>query len=126
MKSVRSVLFLSVALVLLGGCANIGYIMDTYGTMQPEQFRHNGKMYRIFDLPDEGKIMVTPSIGNAFAIGIAEGVTLNSVNATPAKVIFQRVIEDYLEQSGRECEVLDGYILADPQWEFVYKTKGSG
>jgi hypothetical protein len=112
-------LFMGVS-VFLSGCAGVSYILENYEGVPVKNFEHRGSEFRIFDLPNQQKLMITPSIMDAAASGIVPGLTLGLVRDTTPKPIFQDATVAYLASEGRKCTVTDGYILIEPQWEFRY------
>lgn len=113
-------LFIAAICLPLAGCAGISYIIDTYDNVPVQDFEHKGSEFRIFDLPNQKKLMITPSIMDAAASGIVPGLTFGLVRDATPKPIFADATEAYLRSSGRKCTVTDGYVLYEPQWEFRY------
>jgi hypothetical protein len=109
------------AAVILSGCANLNYVMENYNGIEPVNFAVAGAdEYRVFDKPDQNRMMISSSLSSAMGQGAAAGLTLGAVDATPAKPLFQRAAEEYLASTGRSCTIVDGYLLIKPQWEFKY------
>lgn len=108
------------AMVLVSGCAGVGYILENYTGVEVVQVAMPDDTYRVFDKPSEGKMMVTSSIGAAAGQGIGKGLTLTILDTTPPKPRFQAAAEKFLVDSGRTCVITDGYILITPQFEFKY------
>ena len=103
------------------GCANVQYIEQNYSGVAVESVETQYDTFRVFDKAGEGRMMITSSLGSAVGQGLVGGLLYNpTVGATP-KPVFQEAVEKYLAHSGRRCVVLDGYLLAEPQWEFRYK-----
>ena len=63
MKSSK-VLALAVA-AGLAGCGTLNYITKTYSDIRVIDFAGVDDTYRIFDRPDIGRLMITPSFGAA-------------------------------------------------------------
>jgi hypothetical protein len=111
------------AALMLGGCASASYVMSEYGGIDPVPFDGGTDIYRVFDKPAANKVMITPSIARAMGAGAASGLTFGAVpisdNVGP-KPEYERVAIAYLKSTGRECRILDGYLVITAQWEFKY------
>lgn len=108
-------------LMLLSGCSGLGYVMENYEDVPLEKFRYRGHTYRIFDNEMQSKLMITPSLSASLGQGAIQGLTLNSINASPPKPVYQAVAEAYLRKRYGNFQILDGYEVLDPQWEFLYR-----
>lgn len=78
--------------------------------------------YRVFEHKTDSTLMTTPSLGKAMGPGIVRGATLGM--AGPATPIdgHRAAARQYLDTTGRaNCEIVSGYVLADPQYEFMFK-----
>ncbi len=117
---------ISVALALICGfasasCTGLSYAMETYGDVKPVNFDAYGRTWRVFDKPESGLIMLTPSIGDAAIAGAAEGATLGLAGSMDAtQLVFQSAAKDFLASTGRNCRILTARLVVDPQWEFSY------
>lgn len=108
--------------LMLGGCgAGVQYVVDNYRGVELKTFEvPDEDTYRVFDKPAENRLMITPSLGTAAAYGAVSGATFGAANVDGPKPIFERAALGYLASTGRTCRMLDGYIVARPQWEFKY------
>ena len=102
------------ALVLLAGCSGLNYAVQNYGDVDSKAHYYNGQKFSIFDKPDVGRLMVTPSAGQAFLQGLTFGLA-----ATP-EMTMQNAAQSYLDQTGRKCTVGDPKLIVDPQYEVFY------
>ena len=98
----------------LGACSGLGYIVETYGSVDAVTFQSQGMAWRIYDLPAANKVMVTPSVGRSAGQGLVLGAANN------AEQQFERAAIEWLAKTGRNCEVGNGFILVNPQYEFPY------
>jgi hypothetical protein len=111
----------------LGGCgAGVQYIMDEYRGVPVQEVVMPEDTYRVFDKPTENKMMLTPSLGATAGMGVAQGLTFNSFDATPPKPVFEAAAAQFLRNSGRSCELLETYLLVKPQWEVKYRCTAPG
>lgn len=117
----RASVLVAVSLTL-AGCSGVSYVLENYKDIEVKEVLVEGDdTYRVFDKPAAGKMMVTSSLSAAAGQGAIKGLTLYAVDAAPPKPRFQKAAETYLVNTGREgCRILDGYLLINPQWEFVY------
>lgn len=108
-------------LALVGCGAGVKYVLDEYTGVTPVQFDVAGDdTYRVFDKPTQNKLMITPSMGRAVAMGAGQGVTFGAADTSVPKPLYERAALGYLESTGRRCKLLDGYNVLHPQWEFKY------
>ncbi len=108
-----------VATVALAGCAGMD-AANEYSGISPVEFSWDGNDWRIFDKPDEGRLMITPSVGNALGTGLIEGLTFGAADRDIPKPRYQKVIMAWWVQNNRTCKITDGYKLISVQWEFTY------
>lgn len=101
----------------LAGCAGLSEILQ-YKDVSPVRMTDAGHVWRIFDKPLEHRLMITPTIGRAAGLGLGRGLT--GVDAIP-KPEFESAATAWLASTGRNCTLIDGYVLAEPQWEFKYR-----
>ena len=107
------------------GCATVQYISRNYADVPVTNVTTAYDDFRVYDKPGEGRMMITSSLGSAIGQGVIGGLTYNpAIGATP-KPVFQEAVEKYLASAGRRCAVTDGYLLAQPQWEFRYTCDAS-
>lgn len=80
--------------------------------------------YRVFEKPDESKIMTTPSIAASAFRGAARGATLGLAQVMTPEQKHEAAAKEYLVQTGRSnCTITSGYVLAEPQYEFTYSCQ---
>lgn len=97
--------------------------MQAYSDVPVQQVTTQYDTFRVFDKPAENRMMVTSSLASAAAQGFTGGLLLNpTVTATP-KPVFEEAAQAYLKQTGRNCKIVDGYLLVNPQWEFKYSCE---
>jgi hypothetical protein len=112
------------AALTLSGCASVDYVATEYGGMQPANFEvADVDTYRVFDKPAANKLMITPSLGRAAGAGFVSGLTFGAVSADDnlgRKPEFERASLAYLKSTGRDCRIMDGYVVIRGQWEFKY------
>lgn len=104
-------------------CGNLGYILKTYDeTTIKSDFDYQGEEYRIFDRKDLNKVMITPSLGSAASSGFVQGATFGIVKPENDERRYHNVAEKYLakDRPSQLCNVNEGRLLVNPQWEFVY------
>ena len=108
----------------LGGCAGVNYVVHEYSGIEPKSFDVAGEdTYRVFDRPDVNKLMITPSLNKAMGAGALQGLTFGGVDAMDSigpKPMFEHAALAYLASTGRQCRIIDGYLVVRPQWEFKY------
>ncbi|NOD94318.1 hypothetical protein GS636_16125 [Ruegeria sp. HKCCD4884] len=112
---------LCAALLYTASCSGMSYAMKTYGDVDPINFEAYGRTWRVFDKPESGLIMLTPSLGDAALAGAAEGATFGLAGSMdPTQLVFQSAAAEYLKSTGRTCDIRSARLVIDPQWEFTY------
>lgn len=105
--------------VLTAGCAGIQYA-NQYRGIEVERFSWDGQTWRIFDKPDEGRLMITPTLLRSARQGFVGGLFFGAFDTDIPKPRYEAATIGWLLESGRECTVTDGYEVVSPQWEFTY------
>lgn len=116
----RNIALISCISLTLSGCAGMNYAMDNYSGVAPVDFVSRGEEYRIFDKPNEQRMMVTPSLERSAGIGLVRGFTFGIAGNAIPKPFFENAVSDYLASTGRQCAIKDGFEIIEPQWEFRY------
>ncbi len=115
--------YLAIAL-LLAGCAATNYVLTEYAGIDVVNFNIPGAdTYRVFDKPAANKLRITPSIERAAGAGFVSGLTFGGVAAEDnigRKPEYENATLAYLKSTGRECRVIDGYVVLRGNWEFKY------
>ncbi|MER9710162.1 hypothetical protein NKJ13_07820 [Mesorhizobium sp. M0174] len=115
---------LSIALAIIAatvsGCQNSGYIMKTYNPVQKQVVQTSGGSFWVFDRPDLGKIMTTPSAGTIAAPAFINGATIGLVNIDPVIAAHQAVAQQYFAQTGRQCTIKTSFEIWRPEYEHTY------
>lgn len=108
---------------LLAGCAGIQYAASNYSDVNPVNWSYGGKSWRIFDKPEENRMMITAGIGESVGMGLAEGLTLGLVDADFHRNKYRDAAVAWLENQGRDCEETDTVLIIKPQWEVKYECE---
>lgn len=110
-----------VSVVAITGCSGINYAVENYSGVDVERFEANGQTWRIFDKPAEGRLMITPSLGKAVAVGAAKGATfgLSGGGASPVQY-FEAAANLFIKSRDESCQVKSGSLVINPQYEFFY------
>lgn len=112
--------------VLTAGCSGFRYANE-YRGVDVERFSWDGQTWRIFDKPEEGRLMITPTLLRSARQGFVGGLTLGAFDTDIPKPRYQAAADGWLVNSGRtECEITDGYEVTRPQWEFTYRCSMEG
>jgi hypothetical protein len=106
--------------VATGGCASVNYITQGYGDVPINEVTTQYDTFRIFDKPSDNRMMVTSSLASAMGQGFAGGLLFNPTLTANPKPVFEEAAQAYLKKTGRTCQITDGYLLIQPQWEFKY------
>lgn len=104
----------------LAGCQNAGYIMDTYNQVGKQIVQTPGGNFWVFDRPDLGKIMTSPSPGTIAGPAVFSGMTLGMVKLDPVVQAHQAVAKMWFKQTGRTCEIKTSSEIWRPEYEHTY------
>ena len=109
------------SMIVIAGCSGINYAVENYSGVDVERFEANGQTWRIFDKPEEGRLMITPTLGKAAAVGAAQGATfgLSDGGASPIQY-FEAAANLYIKSRDESCKVTSGSLVINPQYEFFY------
>ena len=107
--------------LLLTGCSIANY--DYSGT----PFRNHvvdGKEYRVYDQPENSRMMLTLSSADKTTGGFGMEFRLNLFEPEPSNESWIVAGQDFLNSYGRgNCKVTDASVLLPPQWEVTYECK---
>lgn len=116
----------AIALCFTASCANTGYVISEYGKTKVVKYEAPEQTIRVFDIPEKQKMMVTPTLGKAAAMGAGSGATLFIWNPGMEVGPMQKSAQHYLDSTGRNVEITSGRLLMKPQWEFLYEPRKYG
>lgn len=116
-------LLMGLVMFSVTGCATYDYAVSEYGDTPLVQFEHADRPFRIFDKHAAGKLMITPSLGDAADDGLFQGLTFGIVNTHPSEPLMHKAAAAYLTSTGRTCMVQTGYVIMQPEWEFRYQCE---
>lgn len=102
------------SILVISGCSGMQYAIDNYKGVEVVRHNYQGQTFRIFDKPEENRLMITPTIGQSAARGATFGA------ASTPEIYFQNAGQTFLTEAGRNCEVGDPKIVAPPQYEIFY------
>lgn len=78
--------------------------------------------YRVFEHKIDKTLMTTPSIGKAIGPGVVQGATLGLIEHKELIEGHRAAARQYLDTTGKSgCEIVSGYVIAGPQYEFMYR-----
>ncbi|MBP6012422.1 MAG: hypothetical protein KBA31_09360 [Alphaproteobacteria bacterium] len=113
-------LSLGLAALCLTACAYPKYVSDEYRYIPLTTFAYDNYSFRIFDKPSAGKLVITPSLGNAVSDTVIRNVTFGKYNNAIGQEKIEKAVIAYLAANGRKCQTTGATLLYDPQWEFTY------
>lgn len=114
-------LFAIAAICATTGCTGLQYAADNYTGVPVQNIKHAEKEWRIFDKPDQGRLMITPSLSDSAADGFASGLTLGLAGSPYLReATFRPAVEAYLSQVHGRCAITHGDLVVKPQFEFFY------
>lgn len=109
------------AVLGVSACGGLNYAMTNYSGVETVHFANNGKTYRVFDKPEEGRLMITPTIADAAAAGAIQGATLGiSGNPLGPQGEFRIAADAFVKSKNKSCTVTDGALVVSTQYEFFY------
>ena len=105
----------------LTACAGLDYVIENYSSVEMQQYSYAGENWRIFDKPTENRLMITPSMESAIAGGAKTGLTLGLAgNQGDPENRFRTAARMFVKQRDESCEIVDGKMLINPQYEYNY------
>ncbi|KHQ50354.1 hypothetical protein [Mameliella alba] len=118
MNRIATLVFVGV--IALGGCGpKMNYVLDTYKADELKVYSIQGQVWRIFDKPDIGKMMIATSVDTAAAEGARQGATFYLArDRWTTDPEFRPAATAYLAQRG--CTITGGRLLLKTQFEYDY------
>lgn len=121
MRNIRKSVVL-LGLLSVSACSGAGYAIENYAGVDVTRIEANGKIWRIFDKPNEKRLMITPSLGRAASVGAVQGATLGMSDGGKSSMNeFETVADAYIKSRNPSCEVTRGALVINPQYEFFYE-----
>lgn len=112
------------AVCALAGCAGINYAMENYSGVPVQRISHDDRGWRVYDKPQEGRLMITPSLGDSAGAGAATGLTLGLATSPYVyESTFKPTVQAYLAQKhgNGACRITSADLVVKPQFEFFYE-----
>ena len=109
--------------LVLTGCGNFRYVVKEYGSVgKPLTYYAPEMTVRIFDKPDQGKMMITESLGDAARHGAVDGLSLGLAHTTRANAgEMEAAAKSYLDRKPRRYRTTGIRQLVPTQWEVTYE-----
>lgn len=60
------------SLLSLSACGNVGSVISDYGSVRPVTQQHEGIDWKFYDKPEEGRMMVAPTVASVRQISAAK------------------------------------------------------
>ena len=108
---------LLIGFLTTAGCSGLNYALDNYSGIDPQRFEYGGQTFRIFDKPEDGRLMITPSLGRAFTQGATFGA------AATAEASYANAAQAYLNSTDRRCSTSNVLLIVQPQYEVYYACR---
>lgn len=106
----------------LSACSGAGYAIENYSGVDVQRIQVNGESWRIFDKPNENRLMITPSLGRAASVGAVQGATFGiSDGGKDTMAEFEAAADAYVQSRKSKCRVTKGALVINPQYEFFYE-----
>ena len=119
---VRNFLFIFVFLVF--GCNSISYTQNYIWNGQMQNIRNDNGCFDIFDLEEEGRLMITECLGKSSVAIIANYATLGGVELGKNERLFYETTETYLkEKKSTKCNIKNFFKMddvTDGSYEAIY------
>lgn len=118
-----SVAVVALVVVTAGCVPNAGYLMETYGARSHEVIEIGDGSFWVWDRPDLGKLMTSPSPGTIAGPALLRGLTLGAANLDPVLAVHQQVASLWFERTGRKCSLKTSFEIAKPEYEHTYQCE---
>lgn len=115
---------------LLAGCAasDKGYMDEAWTAKGAKPVKvtaeYNGKTapWYVYDLPAEGRIMVSPTYGDAMGMGMAGAAIRDPESMIPPETFYDGIARQHFADTGRpHCKTTRGMKASRAQYEFHYE-----
>lgn len=118
----KAILILGLMAVLAGCGGRPGGLADAMKyTPTVHHVQMEDDTYRIFEHPDDNKLMTTPSLGKSAGAGFVQGATLGLAQALPHEQRHEAAARRHLDNTGRQnCRIVSGYEILKGQYEFTF------
>ena len=95
-----------------------------YGASTEQRLYGNNKLFLLRENKESSSAFVTEARGWGAVKAVAEGLTLNNLNFTAPLDQYQEIMEKHLDQTKRNCQILQSNKLKDytfSGYEFFFK-----
>jgi hypothetical protein len=117
------------AALAAGACATENHFNSVYAVVPPYRLVAGEETYRIYDRPDLQRLVISPDLEAAAMAHVVDHLPFNLANfsgsRSPGSAYFYP-LQQYFVRTGRRCELINGYVLMTPQWEFAYQCQPGG
>ncbi len=112
-------------LVAVAGCSGLNYAVSNYAQVKPVQFSYGGNTFRVYDRPDENRLMITPLVGDTSGAAALKGAARGEPGAlSGAEGTYRSASDAYFSGTGRQCEISRVERIVEAQWEVFYTCRG--
>ena len=120
MKKLISISLIVLA-TTLSGCAGLSYAVKNYSGVDVTSFDFGGVGWRVFEKRNEGRLMITPSLGRAMSGGMKNGFAFNFSNEIDSENRFRNAAKAFIEEKHGLCRITSGKVVVQPQYEYFYE-----
>jgi hypothetical protein len=107
------------SVLALTACSGMNEAITKYGSTRPVSYQISGQNWRIYDQPENGRLMITPSLSAAAGQGAVSGITYGMAdNPYTQREAFEPPAVAYLASKG--CKITGGHLVLNTQFEFEY------
>ena len=98
----------------------ITYAAEEYRGIEIQRHAFGQQTWRVFDKPDDLKLMITPTNAVAAGAGLADAATLGATRKSwTLAEEFEPAASDFLKARG--CTITGGRLVLRTQYEFTYQ-----
>ncbi|MEQ1649121.1 MAG: hypothetical protein ABL898_11080 [Hyphomicrobiaceae bacterium] len=91
------------------GCASRQYASTAYAGLPEIEITTKDARFSIIDNSAQSRMRVSTDLATVIGFGAGVGT------------FYRTAAEQYLRENAPTCNISDGYFLAEPHWEYVYK-----
>ena len=110
--------------IALAGCnSGIGYVATNYGLQVGEVINTKRGEYKIWDKPDQSKMLVSPTVSEILSHPELAKADAIAIEGGPEAEAAREAAAAWFERGSRHCDIVKAAQVARPEYEISYSCK---